>query len=79
MKPRWLLLPAEELEPEAKEQIMGEAGIPKEEQQDVSMEDAVAGVPAADARPAPPAEEAAKGSLEDSVPVPNVNFTADNA
>ena len=72
-------VPADELEPEAKDEIMKEAGIPKEQQGDVSIEEAVAGVPAAEAVPTAPAEEAAKDSLEAVPPVPNVTFSADNA
>lgn len=39
----------------------------------------VAGVPAANATEGAPAEEAAKDSLEAVAPVPNVDFSADNA
>ena len=75
----------DELEPEAKDEIMEEAGIPKEQQKDVSLEDAITAAPAADtahaseSAPAEASKPAAIESLEAQAPVPNVNFSADNA
>ena len=58
---------------------MTEAGIPKEQQKDVAIEDAITAAPAADVAP-DPADADATASLEEATaPVANVNFSADNA
>ena len=69
----------DELEPEAKEEIMEEAGVPKEQQESTTLEDAITGAPAADAQPTNTAEANAAASLDEKAPIANVNFSADNA
>ena len=57
---------------------MEEAGIPKDQQQDTSLEDAITAVPAAAAEKGTPTK-AVTEKLEEQAPVANVNFSADNA
>lgn len=59
---------------------MEEAGIPKDEQADTTVEDAITALPAAGSVPAEPAEAAATQHLEAQPPAQaNVDFNANNA
>lgn len=74
----------DELEQEAKDEIMQEAGVPSHQQDETTLEDAITAVPAPEAasgQAASPAasKPAATEKLEAKAPVPNVNFSADNA
>lgn len=63
---------------------MQEAGVPSHQQDETTLEDAITAVPAPEAasgQAASPAasKPAATEKLEAKAPVPNVNFSADNA